>query len=147
MLLLPVTVDHLGGLGPLAHRFLFGSPSTNPGPPLDTYAQCDLSTDTQTLISRATGPSALVGLLPAANAAFSHSCGSRRWYGPTYHTRTPHQWAVQFLGLNITRAYARHLYTCRSRLACTTPSHPVGFGSVPRSHSRVAVSRRPPRWR
>jgi hypothetical protein len=29
----------------------------------------------------------------------------------------PRQWAVQFLGLNITRAYARHLYTCRTRLS------------------------------
>jgi hypothetical protein len=35
-----------------------------------------------------------------------------------YHTRTPrHQWAAQFLGLNITRAYARHLYTCRNRFS------------------------------
>jgi hypothetical protein len=28
----------------------------------------------------------------------------------------PRQWAVQFLGLNVTRAYARHLYHCTSLL-------------------------------
>jgi hypothetical protein len=32
------------------------------------------------------------------------------WFGATYHTtHTPRQWAVQFLRLNITRAYVRHL--------------------------------------
>jgi hypothetical protein len=32
MLLLPATFDHLGGFGPLTHRFLFGSPDTQPRP-------------------------------------------------------------------------------------------------------------------
>jgi hypothetical protein len=143
MLLLPATFDHLGGLGPLSHRFLFGSPAANPGPPLDTYTHCDLPTTVQTLISRATGPSALLGLLPAADQAFRRSC-PRRWYGPTYHTRTPRQWAVQFLGLNLTRAYARHLYTARDRLSSSSSdSPPPGFSTVfrlPRTGS-VSVSR------
>jgi hypothetical protein len=65
-LLLPDTFDHLRGLAPLTHRFLFGFPAHNPGPPLDTYTRCDYPINTQTLITRATGPSALLGLLPAA---------------------------------------------------------------------------------
>jgi hypothetical protein len=67
MLLLPATFDqqHLGGVGPLNHRFLYGSHPDNP-PPLDTYSHCHLSFNTETLITRATGPAALVGLLPAA---------------------------------------------------------------------------------
>jgi hypothetical protein len=55
------------------------------------------------MITRATGPASLVGLLPTAADAFRRRCPRRR-YGATYHTRTPRQWAVQFLGLNITRA-------------------------------------------
>jgi hypothetical protein len=58
-------------------------------------------------------PSALSGLLPAADEAFRRTC-PRRWYGNTYHTRTPCQWAVQFLGLTLTHAYARHLHTARA---------------------------------
>jgi hypothetical protein len=57
-------------------------------PPPDTYSQCHLSSDTETLITRATGPAALVGLLPAADDAFRPH-RPRRWYGATYHTRTP----------------------------------------------------------
>jgi hypothetical protein len=30
MLLLPATFDHLGGVGPLNHRFLYGSHPDNP---------------------------------------------------------------------------------------------------------------------
>jgi hypothetical protein len=65
----------------------------------------------------------------------------RRWYGATYHTRTTRQWAVQFLGLNITRAYARHLYTCRNRLSCPSTIPNPGYGSIFRYPSNVAVSR------
>jgi hypothetical protein len=114
MLFLPTTFDHLGCPGPLAHRFLFGSPTHNPGFPLDTYTSCRLPINTQTLIAHATSPSALSGLLPAADEAFRHTC-PRRWYGNTYHTLTPpHQLSVQFLGLTLTRAYARHLDTARA---------------------------------
>jgi hypothetical protein len=90
--------------------------------PLDTYSHCHLSSDTETLIT-------LVGLLPAADDAFRRRC-PRRWYGSTYHTRTPRQWAVQFFGLNITRAYARHLYTCRTRLSSPSTIPNPGYGSL-----------------
>jgi hypothetical protein len=66
----------------------YGSHPDNPGPPLDTYSHCHLSSNTEALITRATGPAALVGLLPTADNAFRHRC-PRRWYGATYHTRTP----------------------------------------------------------
>jgi hypothetical protein len=146
MLFLPTTFDHLGCPGPLAHRFLFGSPTHNPGPPLDTYTGCRLPTSSQTLITRATGPSALSGLLPAADEAFRRTC-PRRWYGNTYHTRTPRQWAVQFLGLALTRAYARHLHTARARILSGTapsPSSPHPGSAVFRYSRRqvVAGSRR-----
>jgi hypothetical protein len=70
-----------------------------------------------------------VGLLPAADDAFRRR-RPRRWYGPTYHTRTPRQWAVQFLGLNVTRAYARHLYTCRTCLSSPSTIPNPGYGSL-----------------
>jgi hypothetical protein len=50
MFLLPTTFDHLGGLGPLAHRFFFGSPTHNPGLPLhyDTHSNaCNIGSTTR----------------------------------------------------------------------------------------------------
>ena len=110
--------------------FLDSSHPDNPAPPLDTYSHCHLSSNTETLITRATGPAALVDLLPAADDAFRRRCPRR--YGPTYHTRTPRQWAVQLLGLNITRAYARHLNTCRTRLSSPSTTPNPGYGSLSR---------------
>jgi hypothetical protein len=141
---IPTTFDHLGCPSPLAHRFLFGSPTHNPGPPLDNHTGCRLPTNTQALIDHATGPSsALSGLLPAADEAFRRTC-PRRWYGNTYHTRTPRQWAVQFLGLILTRAYARHLHTTRARLLSGTapsPSSPhPGLTAVFRYSRRQVVA-------
>jgi hypothetical protein len=72
----------------------------------------------------------------------------RRWYCATYNARTPtHQWAAQFLGLNITHAYARHLFLCRDRLSSPSAEPNPGFGTIFRYPSYVAVSRRPPRPR
>jgi hypothetical protein len=90
-----------------------------------------------------TSPSALSGLLPAADEAFRHSC-PHRWYGNTYHTRTPRQWAVQFLGLTLTRAYARHLYTAHAQLLSGTaplPSLPhPGLTAIFRYSRRQVVA-------
>jgi hypothetical protein len=52
------------------------------------------------------------------------------WYGATYHTRTPRQWATQFLGLNLTRACARHLHTSRAHLSSPSTLPHTGFSAV-----------------
>jgi hypothetical protein len=86
MLVLPATFDHLGGVCPLATASLT-APTLIP-PPLDTYYhQCHLCSNTETLITHATGPAALVGLLPADDDAFRRRCPRRWWHGATYHTR------------------------------------------------------------
>jgi hypothetical protein len=48
MLLLPATFDHLGGVGPLNHRFLYGShPDTPAPPPLTLIPNATFLTTTQ----------------------------------------------------------------------------------------------------
>ena len=63
----------------------------------------------------------------------------RREYWNRMHDSVPpllltmrRQWAVRFLGLNINRAYARRLSTCRNRLSCpsTTTIPNPGYGSI-----------------
>jgi hypothetical protein len=102
MLLLPATFDHLGAVGPLYHRFLFGFHPHNPGPPLGTYTHCHYSTNTKTLISRA-----ILALLLLSDS-FPPVVGT----APSTTLAHSRQWAVLFLGLNdVIRAYAPPLHT------------------------------------
>ena len=100
--LLPFSVDYLGGLGPLAHRFLFGDPHPPPAPPRPLEAQPRI------LYDRAYGPSAVSALLPIADAQW-RSRHHTAYFGKSYHTALPSQWAMQTLGFNITVALAAHL--------------------------------------
>jgi hypothetical protein len=75
-------------------------------------------------------------MTPSAAAAAALAVGM----DPPTTPAPPRQWAVQFLGLNITRAYARHLHTCRTRLSSpSTPPNP-GYGSLFRYPSHVAAT-------
>jgi hypothetical protein len=124
------------------------------------YSVCDLSTTAfssdphhttpvypSTPTPAVTTPQTPKPLLPVPLASLL----SRQWYGATYHTRIPRQWATQFLGLNLTRAYARHFHTSRARLSSSSTSPHPGFSAFPvfRYHSTVIVeyTRRPPRRR
>lgn len=97
MLLLPMSIDHLGGFGTLGHRFLFGqdkqkAPDWSISPPSHPMSK--------RLCDRAFGPAAAVDMLHAADSNWQQLCPNVR-YGPSHHTSLPSQWATQFIGLNL----------------------------------------------
>lgn len=101
LLLLPFTVDHLGGLGPFSHSFLYGS--RNRPPPIPQSWIDSLPDHAKTAYNQAiTAPSAL---LLKANKASKDSQPAHS-DKPVY---TPLQWAQQTLALNISLALIRHL--------------------------------------
>ncbi len=113
ILLIPFSVDPLGGLGPLAHSFLYHS--AYPGPPLERHFS---HPSAALAYSNATGPNSLSGLLPYANKHWSSS-NPDCWFTSTYFCPTPTTWAHQILGLNCLSAFTAHLRTSIS--ACISP--------------------------
>jgi hypothetical protein len=116
--LLPFTVDHLGGLGYLAHCFLFDPDrAPTPRPPHLSFTPQDF-----THPHANTAYSALLKapahLLAHANKEWALSAVSR--FGETHHTATPQRWATQCLGLNLSTALSTHVLraisTCVSSL-------------------------------
>ena len=110
ILLLPFTVDHLGGLGTCGHRFFFGSdhrkaPDPNLSPPNNRNGAL--------LYSRAYGPHAPTDLFRRADDNWARLHPFTR-YGRSYHTSLPGHWAQQFFGLNLTVLLTNHL-SCRLR--------------------------------
>ena len=119
--LLPFTVDHLGGLGPFAHAFLY--PTSSPIPSVGPAPQWDphdfRNPDHFQLYSHSLqGPR---HLLSHANSQWSksHSDGHAPRFGSTYHSHTPTQWSTQLLSLNLSIALASHLQTGLSILSTT----------------------------
>lgn len=107
ILFIPFSVDHLGGLGPLAHRLLFG-PNDTKAPPWSYVTSSNPDLRSIRLKNRAYGEHAALSLLPRADAAWEANNPNKR-YGRSYHTQTPSQWATQFLGLNITFALSENI--------------------------------------
>jgi len=103
ILLVPFTVDHLGALGPLAKRFLYGdTPPDYLKPPKFTFESAKQAHDL------AHGPAGLDGIVPTANTKWKHR--TTTWFAPTYHTILPGQWATKTLGLNIITHLADHFF-------------------------------------
>jgi hypothetical protein len=74
-------------VAPLNHRFLIAPTLIIPPPPLTLIPTGHHSSNTETLITRATGPAALVGLLPADDDFRRRY--PRRSYGATYPQSLP----------------------------------------------------------
>jgi hypothetical protein len=120
IILLPITIDHLGGLGPFATSFFFGthttatitasapfpnwSPQSFPNNP-DAYFlyQRTLSHCPKNILSRAT-------------QNWQAGIQTSRPFGSTYHTATPSQWAIQTLGLNLIKGLAHHCQNAIQKL-------------------------------
>ena len=105
IILLPFTVDHLGGLGTCGHRFYFGpdphkAPDPTLSPPRDRNGAL--------LYARAYGPHAPTDLFRRADENWTRLHPFTR-YGRSYHTSLPSHWAQQFLGLNLTVLLTTHL--------------------------------------
>ena len=124
--LLPFTIDPLGGLGHFAHRFLFGSNGSKPCPPAPPWTANDLPPAAFTSYQYTTGPLAVLGLLPAADASWRSAFPSAN-FGHSYHTNLPSHWALQSLGSNMIRALNGHLLRAfadiRSHNLDSTPPH------------------------
>ena len=101
--LVPFTVDHLCGIGSMAHQLLFHeqqAPFPAPLPtPVRSLSRCTLAATHQR------ARDLKLGILSLA----SHYWQSDSPVGSTWHSRSPTQWALQTLSVNITRAYAKHL--------------------------------------
>ena len=106
MLLLPFSVDHLGGFGPLGYRFLFGpdpikTPPDSFPPPSDFHARL--------LYDRIHSPYAPTNILHRADENWSRTHPYSR-FGASYHTSLPSHWACQHLGLNLTALFSAFLH-------------------------------------
>jgi hypothetical protein len=143
--LIPFTIDHYGGLGYFANRFLYGHSHKNghtvvPKPPWattnhlafphrpasDAYSFALLSPQ---------------GLLPAADANWLEHKNTH--FGHSYHSHTPSQWATQLLGINIVHAFATHLARGLASLNHTSqhqvPAHKVLGASTPTSFQKRSI--------
>lgn len=149
--LLPFTVDPLGGLGYFAHRFLFGTTGSKPCPPAPSWSPNDLPPAAFASYQYTTGPLAITGLLPAADASWRSSFHSTS-FGSSYQAHLPSQWALQTLGCNMIRALNGHLLRAFTDIrahhvptlplrhtACVTPRFPARPFSAP-FHARQLPS-------
>ena len=109
ILLLPFTIDPFGGLGPSAHKFLFGK---TPKPPF-TLCLTGRRPAPHTRLLYAQLQAAPTALLTKATKAANLPAD------PT--TYTPAKWAHQALGLNLSIALAKHIHTAIVNLS--TPQH------------------------
>ena len=101
--LVPFTIDHLGGIGSMAHQLLF-QPSQAPFPaPLPTPANYLSSALFPPIHQRARN------IQPHILTQATHHWKADNPIGTTHHSRSPVQWAMQVLSLNLTRAHAKHL--------------------------------------
>ena len=115
LVLVPFTVDHLGGFGYFAHRLLFSpkkplplSPPPPPKPPWpdDRFGGTDARTKPKPDSFQAyqTALRAPIGLIDRANDNWDSSTR----FGSSYHQHTPAQWALQHLALNVSSALVQH---------------------------------------
>lgn len=123
IILIPFTIDHFGGLGHFANRFLFGTHTISPPPPPpwtpDTFrANPEAYTLFQTSLQQT--PS---GIFPRATHHWTHGALDSTRFGTTYHTFTPTQWATQVMALNLSKALSHHLLTHLRRLTTHTANH------------------------
>jgi len=126
LLLCPFTMDHLGGLGPFAHKLLFSTKAPPwPGPPPEFDITKNLAhTHGDTALERSR--LAPHGIISRASANWSSAREST--YGTTHHDSTPMRWAVNTLSLKIISALSAHILRSsaksKSENAKTKPTKP-----------------------
>ena len=139
ILLLPFAVDSFGGVGPLAHRFLCGAPSSLPSPPRIPPFSPDLFPPSNPLGVQvsdiAHGPSGVRSLFGRSNRLWSTLSPSGN-FGNSYHSTYPGRWAAQTLGLNIAVGTATYCRSCISKCLNHSSKRPPSV--------RGPVFRRPP---
>ena len=118
--LIPFTIDHLGGIGPSAHSFLF-HPRSAPFPPPPPHPPNNRLRPIHPL-TRARAESTHLHLLTKATQQWSSPTISQRSIGSTYHSQSPSQWALQMLSVNFCHAFSSHLKHALHRARHVSPA-------------------------
>jgi hypothetical protein len=112
--LLPITFDHLGGIGPFATNFFFGLSShaaiTTAAPLPNWSPQSFPHNPDAYLLYKKTLSQSPHSILTTADHFWIHGNQQQRSFGSTYHTATPSSWATQTLGLNLVKGLASHCH-------------------------------------
>jgi hypothetical protein len=120
IILLPMTFDHLGGIGPFATDFLFGTKqktlvTTAAPPPAWSPLSFPQNPDAYLLYQRTLSDTPK-NILSQADFHWQAGSQQHRTYGKTYHSSTPSAWATQTLGLNLTHGLAQHCHNAIEKL-------------------------------
>jgi hypothetical protein len=114
-------IDHLGGIGTLGHRLLFGHDPHKAPQPTTTNPS---NRHSLLLYNAAYGPLAPTDLLRRPDENWTRSHPYSR-FAPSYHTSLPSHWAQQLLGLNLTVTLHNHFHKrIRALQSRHSRSHP-----------------------
>ena len=114
--LIPMAIDPHGRWGPLTHNFLFHHRSRLPQSPF-----CRSRSNASRMYERITDPSCPCGIVPTATAVWK-STRTSQFYGNTYTAPTPRIFALQQLGLVVSKALALHLRHATTKTGLKPPS-------------------------
>jgi hypothetical protein len=120
VILLPMTFDHLGGIGSFTTEFLFGSSqhqminASNPAP--NWSPQAFQHNPDAYLVYQRTTTQAPKNILSRADFHWFHGSRQSQTYGLTYHTASPSAWATQTLGLNLVQGLAQHCHNAIEKI-------------------------------
>jgi hypothetical protein len=114
VIILPMTFDHLGGIGSFAADFFFGTSHQTTinasGPNPEWSPQSFPHNPDAYLLYQRTTTQAPKNILSRADFHWFQGSQQYRTYGPTYHTASPSAWATQTLGLNVVQGLAQHCH-------------------------------------
>jgi hypothetical protein len=120
IILLPIMIDHLGGLGPFATTFFFGTLPTAVIPsaaPIPSWTPFTFPNNPDAyLLFRRTLEQCPTNILSSATHNWNLGTPTKRPFGSTYHTATPSSWAIQTLGLNMVKALAHHCHNAMEKI-------------------------------
>jgi hypothetical protein len=119
IILLPMTFDHLGGIGSFVEQFFFGTSQSliTASTQIPTWSPQSFphNPDAYILYQRTTTQTPK-NILSRADFNWFHGSHQSRPYGPTYHTASPSAWATQTLALNLTQGLAQHCHNAIAKL-------------------------------
>jgi hypothetical protein len=112
ILLLPFTIDHLGGLGHFFHHFLYPPDSLIPAPEPPPWTDSTDFTHHPAFVAYSATAHCPSKILHLANRNWFQTNGTATRFGSSHHTASPQQWATQALALNLSYRLAQHISIC-----------------------------------
>jgi hypothetical protein len=112
--IVPITFDHLGGIGPFAVNLFYGLSTNNMITPAASLPQWSPQSFPHNpdayLLYKRTISQAPTNVFATADHLWKQGNPYQRSFGSTYHTATPSSWATQTLSLNLTKGLAQHCH-------------------------------------